>query len=125
MENGKIDKQEIESQSDWKAVADEKRESVLSLIPPEWKIENQPSPEDQPDISSDYMRGFLTAEEVEITETDAVGIAAKTTTGVWKSVDVTRAFCHRAALAAQLVCKYFTVTSLHHGRSYNYNKHKP
>ncbi|KAI9657849.1 MAG: Acetamidase [Alyxoria varia] len=91
------------SSSNWKELAERKRESVLSLIPPEWRIENPPSAKDRPDVAGDYIRKFLTAQESEITETDAVGIAAKTTTGVWKAVDVTRAFCHRAALAAQLL----------------------
>jgi len=50
-----------------------------------------------------YIREFLSEREVLITETDAVGIAEKTTKGDWTAVEVIKAFCHRASLAHQLV----------------------
>ena len=78
-----------------------KREAVLGLIPPEWQI--QPPAEGTVDVSGPYIRQYLSEREIEITETDATGIVKHTTTGSWTAEEVTRAFCHRAALAHQLV----------------------
>jgi amidase len=91
---------------DWKLYAAQKRNSILELIPPAWKLPVAvPSPLEQKDVTGDYIRQFLTSREIEITETDAVGIVQKTTTGVWTALEVTEAFCHRAALAHQLVSR--------------------
>ena len=87
----------------WKAAAKEKADSVNNLIPKEWRLEKVPSVEEQRDVTGSYVHQFLSKEEIEITETDAVGIVANTSTGKWKSVDVAKAFCHRAALAHQLL----------------------
>lgn len=92
------------SDKNWEQLGAEKRESILAAIPKEWRLEKIPTPEEQRDVSGTYIDQFLNAEEKEITETDAVGIVAKTTSGEWKAVDVIKAFCHRAAIAHQLVC---------------------
>lgn len=86
----------------WEILAKEKREAVNALIPPKWLLSSIPSVEEQRDVTG-YIQQFLSPRELEITETDAVGIVQKTTTGIWKARDVTEAFCHRAALAHQLV----------------------
>ena len=90
--------------STWQEKAQAKRESLLAAIPPEWRLA-QPAPpaEEQRDITGTYLHQFLNPQEIEITETDAVGIVARTSTGQWKAEDVARAFCHRAALAHQIV----------------------
>ena len=62
-----------------------------------------PSREEQKDVTGPYIRQFLTKEEIVITETDAVGIANHISSGEWKAIEVTQAFCHRASLAHQLV----------------------
>ena len=87
----------------WQDSARQKREAILAAIPAEWRLKDLPSVEEQRDVTGDYIRGFLTEREVEITETDAEKIVGKTTTGEWKAEEVTRAFCHRSALAHQLV----------------------
>lgn len=87
----------------WQQLATSKRDSVNALIPAEWRLSSPPSREEQRDVAGGYLHQFLSSQEIEITETDAVGIAAKTTTGQWKAVDVVKAFCHRAALVHQLV----------------------
>ena len=80
-----------------------KREAVLSLIPPAWKLPTPvESAEQQRDVTGPYVRRFLSDREVEITETDAPGILSHTMTGRWSARNVTAAFCHRAALAHQL-----------------------
>ena len=61
-----------------------------------------PSAEQQRDVTGPYIRRFLSDREVEITETDALGILDHTTTGTWSASEVTKAFCHRASLAHQL-----------------------
>jgi len=88
--------------SDWAKLAQEKRDSLNALIPQEWKLGSIPSAEEQRDVT-EYIRQFLSDRELEITETDAVGIVNQTTTGAWSAVEVMKAFCHRAALAHQLV----------------------
>jgi amidase len=87
----------------WKTIAEEKSESLHRLIPKEWRMSDVPSPEKQPNVSGKYLHQFLTPREVEITESDAVDIVQNTSTGQWKAKEVTLAFCHRAALAHQLV----------------------
>jgi amidase len=91
---------------EWKTTADTKKDAIFQAIPPEWRLKESdiPSADQQRDITgSNYIHRYLSAREIEITETDAVGIVSKTTTGAWKAEEVTRAFCHRAALAHQLV----------------------
>lgn len=89
---------------DWKALAQEKRDSVNALIPKRWLLETTlPSTSEQRDVTGKFIQQFLSAREIEITETDAVGIVKQTTSGAWKARKVIEAFCHRAALAHQMV----------------------
>lgn len=93
--------------TDWKTLAQTKRNSVNALIPKEWRLSSPlPSVDEQRDVTGKYIRQFLSEREIEITETDAVGIVGKTTTGAWKAREVAEAFCHRAAIAHQLVCGF-------------------
>ncbi|KAF2870376.1 amidase signature domain-containing protein [Massariosphaeria phaeospora] len=86
----------------WEARAREKREAVLALISKEWRIENPPV-DKQVDVTGKYVQQFLTEREVEVTETTAEEIVKYTASGQWHAEEVTRAFCHRAALAHQLL----------------------
>ncbi|KAF2263108.1 amidase [Lojkania enalia] len=86
----------------WKERAQAKREAILALIPEEWRIKNPPI-EKQVDVTGKYIQQYLTEREVEITETTADEIVKHTVTGRWSAEDVAKAFCHRAALAHQLV----------------------
>ncbi|CAK4033457.1 hypothetical protein BAUCODRAFT_21378 [Lecanosticta acicola] len=88
---------------DWRTIGRDKAESVLNLIPKEWRLEAIPSAEEQRDITGGYIQQYLDKREVEITETDAVGIVKNTTSGIWTAVEVAKAFCHRAAIAHQLL----------------------
>ena len=90
-------------EEDWKTQAATKRDSIISLIPSEWRIAPLPPAEELRDVTGDYIRQYLSEREIEITETDAEGIVAKTMKGSWTAVEVTSAFCHRAALAHQMV----------------------
>ncbi|KAK6373706.1 hypothetical protein LTS17_008199 [Exophiala oligosperma] len=89
--------------SSWEKLASKKRDSILAAIPPEWRLPQPlPTPEAQKVVAGSYVRQFLSAREVEITENDAVTITEHTTSGKWKATEVVTAFCHRAALAHQL-----------------------
>ncbi|KAL2414140.1 Acetamidase [Exophiala dermatitidis] len=88
--------------ADWESRAKAKREAILNSIPDEWRLKHVPSREEQKDVTG-YIQQFLSKPEIQITETDSVGLAEKIATGTWSAVEVTRAFCHRAALAHQLV----------------------
>ena len=94
----------VTSGKSWQEKAKTKREAVLNLIPAEWRLSGPvPTAEEQRDITGPYIQQFLSNREIEITETDAVGIVGHTTSGQWKAEEVIRAFAHRAALAHQLV----------------------
>ncbi|KAI9370471.1 amidase signature domain-containing protein [Aspergillus egyptiacus] len=87
----------------WKLLADAKRQSTLDAIPREWKIKDAIPPAAELRDVTGYIEKFLSPREIEITSLDAYAIGEKTTTGEWTAVEVTEAFCHRAALAHQLV----------------------
>jgi hypothetical protein len=89
--------------TNWEALGAQKREAITAAIPKEWIIPSIPTVEEVKDITGSYIQQFLSPKEVEITETDAVAIVQSTTSGVWSAVEVAKAFCHRAALAHQLV----------------------
>lgn len=89
--------------TDWQASATAKRDAILQSIPEKWRLPKIPPVEEQKDVTGSYIQQFLEKREIEITETDAVGIAEKVAAGEWSAVEVTEAFCHRAALAHQLV----------------------
>jgi amidase len=93
----------MSSGKDWQKLATEKRDGILNAIPKEWRLEKVPSAEEQRDVSGSYIDQYLNAQETEITETDAEGIVKRVGAGEWKAVDVCKAFCHRAAIAHQLV----------------------
>ncbi|KAJ5612581.1 hypothetical protein N7510_005775 [Penicillium lagena] len=89
---------------DWLAQGKTKRQSIYNAIPKKWRLKDPvPSAADLRDVTGPYIQQFLSAREIEITESDAFEITSQTTTGCWSAVEVTEAFCHRAALAHQLV----------------------
>ena len=67
---------------DWKALATEKRDSVHALIPKSWLLSMPlPSASEQRDVIEEYIQQSLPPKEIEITETDAVGIVKNTASG--------------------------------------------
>ncbi|KGO69221.1 Amidase [Penicillium italicum] len=88
----------------WQLKGEAKCQSILSAIPEKWRLNHAVPPATElRDVTGDYIRQYLTVREIEITETDAVDILAQTSIGSWSALEVTEAFCHRAALAHQLV----------------------
>jgi hypothetical protein len=95
----------------WKESAQAKRDSVNALIPKAWLLPSPlPPASEQRDVTGKYIHQFLSPREIEITETDAVGIVKNTTSATWKAREVAEAFCHRAALAHQMVRDSISVT---------------
>jgi amidase len=91
------------SQPEWKKKAAAKRAAQYESIPKEWRI---PEPLPQPKNTYEYLKasGLLSAGELSITETtDASILLRKIASGKLSAVAVTTAFCHRAALAQQLI----------------------
>ena len=86
----------------FQSVADKKRQSILNGIPAKWRI-TVPTAEQQRDVTGVYIQQYLDEKEIFITESDAVAILQHTTSGQWTATEVASAFCHRAALAHQLV----------------------
>lgn len=87
----------------WEIKAKAKRDAILNSIPEKWRLAKVPSAEEQKDVTGTYLHQFLDKGEIEITETDCVGIAEMVASGEWTAVAVTEAFCHRASLAHQLL----------------------
>ncbi|KAF3407902.1 Acetamidase [Talaromyces pinophilus] len=88
----------------WQNTARAKQQAILDAIPPKWRIQGSISPVSEvADVTGDYIQQFLSPREIAITNADAVVITEHTTSGKWSSVEVTEAFCHRAAIAHQLV----------------------
>lgn len=98
--------------TDWESLAVAKRKAILDGIPQKWHLAKIPSADEQKDVTGSYVQQFLNQEEIEITETDAVGIAEKVAAGEWSAVAVTEAFCHRASIAHQLVSPQSLDTSM-------------
>jgi amidase len=90
----------------WQEVANRKREAILAAIPAEWRLEKLPSVEEQVDVT-EYVKQYFNNKELDITESSADVIAKKVAEGQWSALEVTRAFCHRAAVAHQLVCVHY------------------
>lgn len=87
----------------WSDIASSAQNSLLDSIPGKWRL---PQP---PDTSLTDVRsvprtcGLLTPKQLEITEQTASELVAQLREGKLSSVDVTEAFCARAAIAHQCV----------------------
>ncbi|KAH6614362.1 amidase signature domain-containing protein [Chaetomium sp. MPI-SDFR-AT-0129] len=86
----------------WQATGQAKREEILRLLPPEWRIDSVPTPQALRNVTH-YSAQFLTTEERDITETlSAAALLGKLSRGELTALQVTKAFCHRATIAHQL-----------------------
>jgi amidase len=79
-----------------------KRAALAALVPPEWRLSTIPSPEEAANVI-DWPGNLLSREEITITETAPLATLANMHAGIWSAEEVTRAFCHRASIAHQLV----------------------
>ncbi|KAF2434522.1 amidase [Tothia fuscella] len=88
----------------WEEISAGKRAALLKSIPPAWTIPAElVPPESQLDVTGfPSDSGWFTSGELEITSKSAVELLDKLSKGEWSSIDVTSAFCKRAAAAHQL-----------------------
>lgn len=82
--------------------AQRKKAALAAAIPACWRLITVPTVTECSNVV-DWPRGVLSAEEITITETPAQAVLANIHALVWSAEQVTRAFCHRAAIAHQLV----------------------
>ena len=85
----------------WEDIAADKKSRIYKSIPDEWRIDVKNQNDSVMDVPA--KSGILSSTEIEITNSSAVDLVAKLASGQLNSVDVTLAFCKRAALAHQLV----------------------
>lgn len=95
----------LPSSKPYQEVATKAQAEVHDAIPPAWTLSST-----QLEISKHEnvtlippKCGLLTPAQIEITEQTATELLAKLATGKLSSVEVTKAFCIRAAIAHQLV----------------------
>ena len=95
----------------WQATAYAKKASLIDLIPIKWRLKasETPSIARLRDFTA-YICQFLDPQELEITNASSSKILANIRSGEWTAADVTRAFCHRAAIAHQLVRRRLSPT---------------
>lgn len=86
----------------WKLKVEQKRKALDSLITPEWRLPYIPPPDERPNVIT-LPHDILSHDELLITESTALSVLANISNSKWTAEEVTRAFCHRAAIAHQLV----------------------
>ena len=97
----------------WENKAKAKLEAINNAIPTEWRLNKPvPSRQERLDVTGQYIRQFLNDKEIQITESDAVEILKQISSGDWTAEAVTTAFCHRAAIAHQLVSVCSTIPTI-------------
>ena len=87
----------------WQNVAKDKKDRIDASIPPEWRLKSQPSEYCVMGYTS--ICDVMSTDEISITNSSATDLVAKMAKGELTSVEVTTAFCKRAALAHQFVSR--------------------
>ncbi|RDW61821.1 amidase [Aspergillus mulundensis] len=111
----------------WQDLAADKRARLAQTIPDEWKIRTLPTDDNVLDFPQ--KSGILTEAELQITESSAAELVSSLASGQLTSVEVTTAFCKRAAIAQQLtncLLEFFPDAALTQARELDayYAKHK-
>jgi hypothetical protein len=89
----------------WEDIGKKARARLDESIPSEWRVpKDKMPPADQASaLDTPASSGLFSEDELSITTSSATHIVQKIASGEWTAVDVTRAFCKRAAVAHQLV----------------------
>ncbi|KAK8136419.1 amidase [Apiospora sp. TS-2023a] len=92
------------NQRSWEAMAAEKRAATISKIPESWRLSETDlsDAKGQRDLTAPFICKFLTEDEVAITAQNTTQIASAIQDGHLTAVQVTTAFCKRAAIAHQI-----------------------
>lgn len=88
---------------DWRTIAARRRKEIYDRIPAEYLVDTTLLAQ-QKLIDLPYRCGLLTPQELRITEHTAVELLRRIHDGTYSAVEVTKAFCKRAAIAHQAVC---------------------
>lgn len=86
---------------DYKQVAAEKAQSLIDKIPKEWVLSKIPSAEEEPNVNH-FVDNIVSLEEQKITNMGIKELLENQENGKLTAVEITKAFCHRAALIHQL-----------------------
>lgn len=95
---------------DWRTLVARKRKQLDAQLPSEWRLTEKflaTIPANGRLVEADVIRGsgILSEKELSITENySATELLDELSKGTLSSVEVTTAFCKRAAIAQQLVC---------------------
>lgn len=87
----------------WQDIAADKKARIEKTIPDKWRVDINSLVQGDSFMDVPAKSGILSQDELAMTESSAVDLVAKLASGQLKSVDVTLAFCKRAALAHQAV----------------------
>ncbi|TGO86798.1 hypothetical protein BPOR_0275g00010 [Botrytis porri] len=85
----------------WQETAKDKKDRINASIPSEWRLKSQPSEDSV--MGGTGFGDVMSTDEISITNSSATDLVAKMAKGELTSVEVTTAFCKRAALAHQLL----------------------
>lgn len=91
----------ISKPESWETIAAERQKAVIDSIPSEWRLPQKITASNVRHIPREC--GLLTARQLEITEKTASELVVDLAARKLTSVEVTTAFCARAAIAHQLV----------------------
>lgn len=93
----------LEMALDWQQIASTAQQSVINSIPAKWRLSEALDPSLTDVRSVPRTCGLLTPKQLNITEQTASELVAQLREGKLSSVEVTEAFCGRAAIAHQCV----------------------
>jgi amidase len=97
--------------ADWQKAIQSKRDDLFSRVPVAWRLESIPDALELRD-SVQFPRRFMNERAYAITEIlDAQTLLSKIAAGYYTAYEVTEAFCHRAAIAQQVVSSDFRLIS--------------
>jgi len=95
---------------DWQDIVRKKRAEAADKIPTAWRLPTEYTANISETSSNSVLHvprecGLLTAKQLDITEKyDATDLLEKLHSGQFTAIEVTEAFCIRAAIAQQVVC---------------------
>lgn len=87
----------------WKQISTSAQQALLDSIPAKWRLPTRPDPSQTDVRSIPRDCGLLTQRQLEITDQNASELVPQLLAGSLSSVEVTEAFCARAAIAHQCV----------------------
>ena len=90
---------------DWEEICRKKRQDIDDQIPEQWRIpqEIRQKAKGIRQTAGSFIEGILPADVVDITKNDSTSLAKKIGDGTYTATAVATAFCHRAAVAQQIV----------------------